>query len=113
MASEELIYAKEHLASLEAFRRSKGHDAWVASRERDLREIGEEILVSDPVDRAGEIEQFKLRGERRYIEVRAGLVNYFDNAIETVKDRIAELEDEEQEMNAVSRNEDTLDEVEV
>jgi hypothetical protein len=117
MASEELIYLRDHLASLEAFRKSKGHDAWVASRKEDLREIEAEILDLDPIDRAGEIEQFKLRGEKRYMEVRGGLVGYFDMAIERVKDAIAELEDREagglrqRETSAVSPNEDMLLEV--
>jgi hypothetical protein len=103
--NEELIRYKEELAALEAFRQSKAYPSYLASRRQELKDIEEEILMSDPVDRSDEIEQFKLRGERRLIEQ---MMNYFDRAIADVKDSIAELEDQEQEMTAVSPDEDGL-----
>ena len=101
MPSEELNNAKEHLASLEAFVRSRAHVGFIAARNEELRQLEEAMLEVDPVTREDEIEQCKLRGERRCLKSMLGI---FTTAVEDLKDRIADLEDEE--MNAVAPNED-------
>jgi hypothetical protein len=57
-----------------------------------LELIREAILDLDPIERAEEIEGYKLRGEMRLLEQ---LVNNFPTALEDLRDRISDLEDEE------------------
>jgi chromosome segregation ATPase len=101
MPSEELIRLKAHLGSLEAFLHSPAHTGFVAARQEEIRVIEETLLDIDPVNHETEIEHFKFRGERRCLK---SMITVFADAMEELKDRIADLEDEETDV--VAPNED-------
>ena len=103
MTSDELVHCKEHLASLEAFMGSRAYTGFLAARDAELRSINETILTVDPVERADEIEHWKLRGEKRCLE---HMIVAFEDGADELRDRIAEIE--ESEMGAVSPNENKL-----
>jgi hypothetical protein len=90
--TEELIKLKAHEKALETFLDSPAHTGFVAARQEELRLVKDTILELDPVRREDEIEQYKLRGEMRVLE---GLVGCFPDALEELRDRISDLEDEE------------------
>jgi hypothetical protein len=93
MPGEELINAKAHLQALEAFLESRAHTGYVEARKEELKQVQDSILSVDPVDRTDEIEHFKLRGEMRVLEE---LITTFEVAAEGLRDRIADLEEEEE-----------------
>ena len=71
---------------------------------RGMSRRGKTILDIDPVRREDEIEQFKLRGEKRCLE---GMLNLFPDALEELKDRIDDLESENlNEANARPRKQE-------
>jgi hypothetical protein len=102
MPSEELLNAKEHLKSLEAFIDSRAHVGILSARNEQLRQVNEMILFLDPITREHEIEQFKLRGEKRRLEM---LLTEFIDAVEELRDRISDLEDEEMVLQGESSGE--------
>ena len=89
--TEELMRLRKHRDALEAFLKGPAHAGYVAAREEELRLVERTILDIDPVRREDEIEQFKLRGEKRCLE---GMLNLFPDALEELKDRIDDLESE-------------------
>jgi hypothetical protein len=94
MPSEELLRLKTHLGSLEAFLDSPAHTGFVSAREEEIRQIDEVLLEQDPMSRSDEIEHFKFRGERRCLK---SMLTVFADAVDELRDRIADLEDEEEE----------------
>jgi chromosome segregation ATPase len=93
--TEELIRLKKHLESLEAFLSRPAHKGFVAAREAEIAQIEEALLDNDPVNHVDEIEHYKFRGERRCLK---SMLTVFSDAMEELKDRISELEDEEDEV---------------
>jgi hypothetical protein len=93
MISEELLKLKEHETSLEAFLVSRAYRGFLSARKEEIRVIEDTILEVDPVTREEEVEQMKARGERRCLR---SMLTAFPDALEEVKDRIADLEDEEE-----------------
>lgn len=92
--SVELDKLREHLESLETFFKSSAHVGYVAAREEEVKNLEAAIVAMDPIDRATEIEGFKLRGELRSQQ---GMISIFEDARVTLKDRIdqmAELENQ-------------------
>ena len=92
--SEEIVAKKKHLEALESFLSSPAHKGFVSAREYDIGIIRESILMLEPVDRASEIEGFKLRGELRYAEQ---MVKTFEDARVSLKERIDEMVERELE----------------
>lgn len=89
--TEELLRLKAHEKALVAFLDGPAHAGFVAARNEELRLVKETILALDPVKREEEIEHYKLRGEMRVLE---GLLECFPDALEELRDRISDLEDE-------------------
>jgi predicted nuclease with TOPRIM domain len=90
--TEELMRLRKHRDSLEAFIGGPAHAGYVAARQEELRLVKETILELDPVSREDEVEQYKLRGEKRCLE---GMLSVFADALEDLKDRIDEIESED------------------
>jgi hypothetical protein len=88
----ELIRMKTHERALEEFIGGPVHARYVEARKKELMAVCQAILDVDPVGRAEEIEEYKLRGEKRVLEE---LVNSFTTILEDLKDQISDLEDEE------------------
>ena len=65
-----------------------------------MRLIKETILELDPVSREDEVEQYKLRGEKRCLE---GMLTVFADALDDLKDRIDEIEIEDLEEGGARR----------
>ena len=102
--TEELIGKRRHRDALEAFLSGPAHAGWLAARRAELQAIERQILEFDPVTREQEIEQFKLRGEKRCLE---GMLEVFTGALEQLKDEIDELEsDDLREVSAQPRKRD-------
>jgi hypothetical protein len=102
--TEELIRKRKHRDALEAFLAGPAHAGYVVARRTELQAIEKQILEFDPVTREQEIEQFKLRGEKRCLE---GMVEVFVGALEQLKDEIDELESTDfNEVNAQPRKRD-------
>jgi hypothetical protein len=89
--TNDIMRLKAHEKALEEFIGGPAHAGYVEARTRELEMVREAILDLDPVERADEIEGYKLRGEMRLLE---HLVNNFPTALEDLKDRISDLEDE-------------------
>ena len=90
----DLSEKRKHLEALETFLASPAHIGFVTAREHDIRMLKDAILMVDPVDKATEIEGFKLRGELRFAEQ---MVNTFEDARVSLKDRIDEMAERELE----------------
>lgn len=92
--SEDLLAERQrlttHLGELELFLKSLVYRGWQVARIIQLRKIEEDIVDIDPVDRKTEIENFKLRGERRLLQ---DLENQFEDTRETLKSRLDEIEE--------------------
>ena len=102
--TEELMKLRKHRDALEAFIAGPAHAGYVSARQEELRLVERTILDIDPVRREDEIEQCKLRGEKRCLE---GLIEVFLDALEELKDRIDDLESEDlQEVNARPRKQE-------
>jgi predicted nuclease with TOPRIM domain len=93
MPSEELVNAKAHLQALDAFLGSRAYVGFTEARREELKQVQDSILNVDPIDRQDEIEHFKLRGEMRVLEE---MLTTFEGAAEELRDRIADLEEEEE-----------------
>ena len=91
----ELVKMKTHEKALEEFIGGPVHARYVEARKKELYNVCQAILDIDPVDRNGEIEEYKLRGEKRVLEE---LVHSFTTILEDLKDQISDLEDEEANM---------------
>jgi hypothetical protein len=89
--TNDVMRLKAHEKALEEFIEGPAHAGYVEARTRELEMVREAILDLDPVERADEIELYKLRGEMRLLEQ---LVNNFPIALEDLRDRISDLEDE-------------------
>ena len=85
MASEELIRKRKYLKALEDFLGSPAYSGFIAAREAEIEDLKGSILLFDIVDFKSIFAQCNARGE---LEV-------FPKAMEELKDRISELEDEE------------------
>ena len=92
--SKELDDKKQHLESLETFLRSPAHKGFVASVKFDIGQTENAIVMNDPLTRADEIENFKLRGELRCLQQ---MLTTFEDARVTLKDRINEIVERELE----------------
>jgi len=90
--TEELMKLRKHRDALEAFIKGPAHAGFVAARQEELRLVERTILDIDPLRHEDEVEQYKLRGEKRLLE---GLLDVFPDALEELRDRISDLEDEE------------------
>lgn len=92
--SEDLLAERQrltaHLGELELFLKSLVYRGWQTARTTQLRRIEDDIVDIDPVDRKTEIENFKLRGERRLLQ---DLENQFEDTRETLKSRLDEIEE--------------------
>jgi hypothetical protein len=88
----ELIKMKAHEKALEEFIEGPIHARYVEARRKELFNVCQAILDIDPVGRSEEVEEYKLRGEKRVLEE---LVNSFPAILEDLKDQISDLEDEE------------------
>lgn len=92
--SEDLLAERQrltkHLIELELFLTTSVYAGWQTARKAQLTEIETAIVDIDPVDRAAEIESYKLRGERRLLQ---DLENQFEDVRETLKSRLDEIEE--------------------
>lgn len=88
------IRLQKHLEGLEVFMAGPAYAGYVNARTAELAEINERILYLDPVSREDEIEQFKLRGERRLLQ---DLTQTFEVVRDTLKAEIEKLLDAEKE----------------
>jgi hypothetical protein len=105
--TEELIEKRKHRDALEAFLKGPVHSGFVAARKRELGNIERMILELDPVTREEEIEQFKLRGEKRCLE---GMLEVFAVALDRLKEEIDVLEMTDfKEVRAQPRKRDRYD----
>lgn len=91
MTTGDIMRLKAHEKALVEFIEGPAHAGYVEARKRELFDVREAILGLDPIDRKDEIEQYKLRGEMRVLE---NLVDNFPNALEDLRERISDLEDE-------------------
>jgi hypothetical protein len=89
--SGDILKLKAHEKALVEFIEGPAHAGYVEARKRELLDVREAILGMDPVRREDEIEQYKLRGEMRVLE---NLIENFPNALEDLRERISDLEDE-------------------
>lgn len=96
----ELVKMKAHEKALEEFIEGPVHARYVEARRKELFNVCQAILDLDPVSRNEEVEEYKLRGEKRVLEE---LVNSFHTILEDLKDQISELEDEEANLVRVIR----------
>jgi hypothetical protein len=90
--SPELMRLRAHEKALVAFVNGPAHAGFVEARKLELGMVKQAILDLDPTERKDEIEQYKLRGEMRVLE---NLVDSFPWALEELRNRISDLEDEE------------------
>lgn len=90
--SPDLVKMRAHEKALEEFIEGPIHVRYVEARKKELNNVCQAILDIDPVGRNEEVEEYKLRGEKRVLEE---LVNSFYTILEDLKDQISELEDEE------------------
>ena len=96
----ELVKMKMHEKALEEFIGGPVHARYMEARKKELFNVCQAILDIDPVGRSDEVEEYKLRGEKRVLEE---LVNSFYTILEDLKDQISELEDEEANMERVRK----------
>ena len=100
--TEELMKLRKHRDALEAFIKGPAHAGFVAARQEELRLVERTILDIDPLRHEDEVEQYKLRGEKRLLEQ---LIDVFPEALEELRDRISDLEDEDNDRVAKSSRE--------
>lgn len=93
---------QKHLESLEIFLQSPAHTGYKAARQEEIDSTKEAILLNDPFDRPTEIEQFKMRGELRCLE---GLLTTFEDARVTLKARIEQALERENQTRTKDTNE--------
>jgi hypothetical protein len=92
MASEELIRKRKHLKALEDFLNSPAYVGFIVAREAEIEDLKGSILLFDIVDFKSIFAQCNARGE---LECLYTMLEVFPKAMEELKDRISELEDEE------------------
>lgn len=98
--SFELDAARTHLESLETFLASRAHEGYVAARRAEIKILEDAIIAHEPVDRVSEIEGFKLRGELRS---QTEMLSCFEDARDTLKDRINEMVEQENEIATTTK----------
>lgn len=90
--TERYLKLKKHLEALETFIASPAYVGYLAAREREIKNLEAALLDCEPLDRAGEIESYKQRGERRCLQQ---MLLIFEDARADLKDEIEdELESE-------------------
>lgn len=92
MASEELMKKRKHLEALEDFMSGPAYGGFVVAREVEIEELKSSILLFDIVDLKSVFKQCQERGE---MECLSNMLDVFPRALEELRDRISELEDEE------------------
>jgi hypothetical protein len=104
--TEQLMKLRKHRDALEAFIKGPAHAGYVSARQEELRVVERTILDIDPMRREDEIEQYKLRGEKRCLE---SLIEVFPNALLELKEMIDDLEGEDlSEANARPRKQEPV-----
>ena len=83
--SAELTAMEKHLESLDAFLASPAFVGYQAAVTKEIKDTEDAIIMVDPIDRATEIESYKLRGELRCLNSR---IKLFEDARVTLKNRI-------------------------
>lgn len=76
------------LAAYKAFVSSPGYGSFQKTFEEDALLKERDIVDLDPVDRASEIESFKLRGDLRTLQ---GQIDFFEDAVATLEDEIQQM----------------------
>jgi hypothetical protein len=92
MPSEELLKKKTHLKALEEFIAGPAYNGFLVGIEEEIRQLELMVLDTYPADLGGVFKQCGIRGQ---IECLASMLDRFINAMEELKDKIADLEDEE------------------
>ena len=90
--SEELKKRQEHLASLEDFLQSPAFLGFKSGVAEDIRRTRDAIVSIDPLKIEDFVEECKLRGELRNLEM---MENVFEEARATLKSRIDEMAEAE------------------
>jgi hypothetical protein len=79
---------QEHLKAVELFIDSIGHKGYVEGMELEIQQVKDAIILNEPIDKASEIEGYKMRGDLRTLEQKKTL---FEDVRLTLKQRIEEM----------------------
>lgn len=91
MPSEELLKKKKHLKALEEFVAGPAYNGFVEGVEEEIRQLEYVVLNTYPADLDGVFKECGLRGQ---IECLNSMLDRFPNAVEELRDRIEDLENE-------------------
>lgn len=88
--------------AFQSFINSVGYTFYVEARQVETKNIEDSIIMLEPLDRPSEIEQFKLRGDRR---TTIEFETLFEDTVSRLEDRIVELRELEQPTDAETNKE--------
>lgn len=92
---------QEHLKAVELFIDSIGHKGYVEGIELEIQQTKDAIILVEPIDKASEIEGYKMRGDLRTLEQKKTL---FEDVRLNLKQRIEEmLERENQKTETIEK----------
>lgn len=79
---------QQHLKAVEVFIAGIGYKGYVEGIELEIKQTEQAIILNEPIDRASEIEGYKMRGDLRTLEQKKTL---FEDVRVTLKQRIEEM----------------------